>query len=58
MVLVKIVSDEFVQSTDGFAQFGVEMVFDAVVGPRWGEQYLPGSFWEMADHLFPYYSWR
>jgi len=45
--------DELVESADGLAQFGVEVVLDAVVSPGWEWEYLPGSFWEMTDHLLP-----
>lgn len=52
-VLFEVLSDDFVEFPYAFPEFGVEVVFNAVVGPGLLKKYLPGSFCAMADHLLP-----
>lgn len=52
-VLFEVFSDDFVEFPYAFPEFGVEVVFNAIVGPRLLQNYLPGSFCAMADHLLP-----
>ena len=56
MMIGEIFVYYFIESTHGFSEFGVEMIFDTVVRPGLKLSDLPGSFCDITDHLLPYSS--
>lgn len=53
ILLAQVSVDHRVELPQDLAQLGVEVVLDAVVASTWGQQYLPGIWEAMRDHLFP-----
>jgi hypothetical protein len=45
--------DDFVHFAKGLAQFGVEVVFDAVVATKWWNRYRPPNLLPIMAHLLP-----
>lgn len=53
VLFAKIRVDNGIELPEDLAQFGVEVVLDAVVSPTSKQLYLPGICAAISDHLFP-----